>query len=239
MRLKNFLNEEGMGTATGDGYVENQGGITTKNIEPFYNKLTVTRRRKKKKRLFPSHELTENLIQNIYRMSTFNKMNEAIIPDFIFKNIKKLGDTIGLNVKRSDTLFDYLGRGEKELVELYNLICLYLIAPTPAQRREMESEIGKALKQVNRQRLVAFIMQTDKMSVGLTSIIRHVLMTVFGIEISAYNKWDDNITFVLSHLDKVKRVLLKMNPSKEELEAFDMLYGSIMKTKLDYEQQAK
>jgi hypothetical protein len=74
------------------------------------------------------------------------------------------------------------------------------------------------------------------MTFGLTSIVRHILMYVFGIEITTYNKWENDINYMLSHLDKVKKVLMNMHPTEEEIRAFDNLYIVIMKTKEEIEQ---
>lgn len=247
MRLNQFLKEQdGAGgtpspignNSSGEGYREiGSGATTSKNIAPFINKVfnTPARRRiKKKKKDIPEIVLKDNIIQDLCDCASHHRLNEAILPDFIFKNIKDVGSKIGLNVKRSDTFFDYIADAEREIQELFNLICLYILA-TPQNKVELKAEIKTNLKKINHQRLMAFLLMMDKMTFGLTSLIRHVLMGVFGLEISTYNKWSSDITYILSHLDKVKDVLMKLSPTSDEVTAFNHLYDVILKTKAEIE----
>ena len=257
MRLNNYLFEDGLSSGNGsvggtntNGVEGNPGtggsvggGTTTKNIAKFYNKIgsEPARRKKKKKRrrlMDTDDELNDNIIQDIYMLASY-KINEGIVPDIIFNNVREVGKKVGLNVKRSDTFFDYLEVAGKEFIDLYNLLCLYLLSSTPSERSSLKSDIKQELSKVNGRRLTAFILMADKMSFGITSLIRHILMSVFGIEISTYNKWDSDISYILSHLSNVGKVLMKMSPTDEEIEAYNNLYNIILKTKEEVESSRK
>lgn len=231
-RFIKFLIEQ---EASGEGYVEApQSGpaTTTNNVVKFYDKIgskPARRLRKKKKKT------EDNIYEDFYTVIWYNTLNEAsILPDFVFNTIKSVGEYIGLKVKKSDSLIDYLSSAEEEFVRLYNLLCLYIIA-TGNEKAKLKADIKKELKKVNIKRFTAFLLQTEKLAFGLTSIVRHLLMTIFGVEITSYNKWVTDIEYILTHLKKIKDVLSTMNPTKEELDAFDRLYDVIVKTKSEIE----
>lgn len=245
MRLKKFLREEGEGGAPGgggEGYSEvGSGATTTPNVSPFWNKVMkapVRRKKKLKKKkeldIDKNLSLNDNILLDLYEIATCNHLNEDIVPDFIFNNIQSAGKKVGFKIKRSDTLFDYLASGGKEIVNLFNLICLYIIASEP-EKTNVKNDIKTELKKINRRRLIAFILQIDKLSFGLTSIVRHILMAVFGLEVTTYNKWAKDIEYIMTHLDKIKKVLMSMNPTPEEIQALDNLYDVILKTKEEVE----
>ena len=242
MRLKKYLKEEGEGGA-GEGMAEVGSGAstTTGDIEKFWSKMgsKPARRikKKKKRRMFvPETKMNDNIIQDFCDMVLLsNRLNEVkIIPDFLFQNIKKVGALVGLNIKRSDSLIDYISSAESEIQELFNLLCLYILAPKE-EKPAMKAEIKSNLKKVNTRRLAAFLMLVDKMAFGITSIIRHLLIGVFGVEISTYNKWSSDISYILSHLEKIKSVLMSLSPTKEEIEAFNHFYTIVIKTKEEIE----
>jgi len=238
MRLKNFLKEQdGGATPGGEGFVDAGTGTTTKNIEPFISKIgtaPVSRFKKKKKKRIFYNESKDNFIMDIYDVLSNNTLNESLVPDFIFNNIKSVGDKIGFKIKRSDTLFNYIGYAEREIVELFNLVCLYIIAG-PTDKSSLKSEIKKSVSGINRKRLVAFFIQADKLTLGLVAFVGKIIQNITGVEITSYNKWVSNIEYIIVHLDDVKSVLDTMNPTPEEISAFDNLYNLILKTKKEVE----
>lgn len=239
MRLKRFLQEQdGCG---GEGMAEvGTGATTTDNVEKYWSKMgskPARRFKKKKRRMFvPETKMNDNIIQDLCDMVLlFDNLNEAkIVPDFLFNNIKKVGSMVGLNIKRSDSLIDYVSSAEAEIQELFNLLCLYILAPKE-EKPKMKAEIKAKLKKVNTRRLAAFFMLVDKMAFGMTSIIRHLLIGVFGVEISTYNKWSSDISYILSHLEKIKSVLMSLSPTQEEIDAFNHFYDVVVKTKEEIE----
>lgn len=242
MRLIRFLKEEGEGG--GEGMAEVGNGTTTNDIAPFYNKIMSKpvrrvdkgwRKKKKKKKEVNEEYLDDNMLQDLIDGLEYGKINEAMIPDVVFNNIKSAASKVGFKVKRSDSIFDYLASAGSEIQELFSLICQYIVAEKE-NKSELKSQIKTALGKINHRRITAFVLMLDKMTFGLTSIVRHILMYVFGIEITTYNKWENDINYILTHLGKVKKVLMGMSPTEEEIIAFDKLYNVIMKTKTEIEQ---
>ena len=240
MRLKRYLQEEGE-SGGGEGMAEvGSGATTTTNIEKFWSRMgskPARRLKKKKRRMFvPETKMNDNIIQDLCDMVLLSdNLNEAkIVPDFLFNNIKKVGSMVGLKIKRADSLIDYVSSAEEEIQELFNLLCLYILAPKN-EKSSMKAEIKSKLKKINTRRLAAFFMLVDKMAFGMTSIIRHLLIGVFGVEISTYNKWSSDISYILSHLEKIKSVLMSLSPTQEEIDAFNHFYKIVMKTKEEIE----
>lgn len=241
-RLIKFLIEQegGMvsGNTGGEGYetIPDSGpATTTKNVSKFYNKIGEPARRKpkKKRKKFTTYiDINDNIIQDICELH--NKLNESVIPDVLFNNLKSVASKVGFKVKQSDSIWDYISSAEIEIQEIFNLLCLYVLADKE-NKSSLKSDIKAAIKKVNTKRFTAFVLMLDKMSFGLTSILRHILMAVFGIEITTYNKWDSDITYILAHLDKIKKVLMRMNPTEEEIRALDKLYRVITDTKEEIE----
>lgn len=240
MRLKKYLQEQGEGGG-GEGMAEvGSGATTTTDVEKFWSRMgskPARRIKKKKRRMFvPETKMNDNIIQDFCDMvSLSNTLNEVkIVPDFLFQNIKKVGAMVGLNVKRSDSLIDYIASAEVEIQELFNLLCLYILSPSK-EKPALKDKIKRELKSINTKRLAAFFMLVDKMAFGITSIIRHLLIGVFGVEISTYNKWSSDISYILSHLEKIKSVLMSLSPTQEEIDAFNHFYNIVIKTKKEIE----
>lgn len=243
MRLIRFLKEEGEGSG-GEGMAEVGGGTTTDNIAPFYNKIMNKpvrrvdkgwKKKRKKKSDINEEYLDDNMLQDLVDGLEYGNINEAMIPDRVFDNVKSAASKVGLKVKRSDSIFDYLASAGVEMQELFSLLCQYIIAEKE-NKSALKAQIKTALGKINHRRITAFVLMLDKMTFGLTSIVRHILMYVFGIEVTTYNRWENDINYILTHLGKVKKVLMTMSPTEEEIIAFDKLYNVIMKTKLEIEQ---
>lgn len=260
MRLKNFLNEDGLaggsagvgaGGAPGGGMIggntsdQTGGATTTKNVEKYWNKvLSAPVRRenqpkKKKKKKKPDDYIVDDINDNIFEdMATiieFGMVSEMAVPDPVYQNIKKVGKKIGFKIKRSDTMFDYLARAEREIVDVFNLLCWYILATDKKQKEELKDEIKKALLQINRKRLIAFFVQMDKFTFGIMALVRRVVQNIFGIEITSYNTYVQDIEYIVDHLAKIKKVLWKLNPTPEEINAFNQLNDIILRTKMDIE----
>lgn len=242
MRLKNYLKEEGEGSR-GEGIADPIAATTTDKIEPFFNKIGVSmvRRKgkgKKKKFKIPDdykNENIDNIFLDMYNILAQYELNEDIVPDSVFNNIKTVGNKVGFKVRKSDTLFDYLSAAEEEIGNIFNLVCLYIIARNATVRNELKTEIKQALSKINTRRLVAFFIQLDKFTIGIVSIVRRVLQNVFGIEISSYNSWAKDIEYVLSNMEKIRQVLMKMNPTPAEIAAHGVFLDMILRTKAEVE----
>ena len=129
-------------------------------------------------------------------------VNEHIIPDNLFNLLKKIGEKIGINVKRSDTIFDYIEKAQSNLVDLFTYATLYFLSKNPKQKEQLKKDMADVLKNVNVKEITAFLMQLDRATIGLTAHVRHILMSLFGIEIATYNKIHTDIELIQKELQK-------------------------------------
>lgn len=173
---------------------------------------------------------------NIFKdLSDILIKESTIVPDSVFYNIKLIGDKVGLKIKRSDTVFDYLESAGKEVAKIIGLVCQYIVTRDKTEKETLKNTIKSEIDSVNRKRIASFFMEVDKATFGLLSIVRLVLRNIFGVEITNYKKWSKDIEYVLSKLDSIKKVLMGMNPTKEEIDAFNNFYDVVIKTKEEYE----
>lgn len=155
-------------------------------------------------------------------------MNENVVTDKINHSLEVVANKFGLRIIKSKSLVSYISDAERGVVELFNLLCLYLIANKEG-RSEIKSEIIQKLKSVNKRELTDFLVKMDTMFFGVTSLVRHLLEATFGINITSYEHWTSNVQYIISNLKKVRDVLIKMEANDEEMNAFDNLYDVILK----------
>lgn len=153
-------------------------------------------------------EYINNFI-NIYCLSN-NELNEMSTETF--NVIKKVGDKLGVRVKKSESIFTYLKRAGKNLNDLFRLSCLYLLTDiTDNKSRDLIVKDAKEIiNKIDRKELVAFLLQIDKASFGLTAHIRHIFQSVFGLEIATYNKWLEDREYIEKELRHIKSIMKKM-----------------------------
>jgi len=146
----------------------------------------------------------------------FKKLNEEI-SDETFQNLKSVGDKLGIRVHRSETIFGYLKKAGKGINKLFPLISDYLYTDLTGgkERKEIQVKMKKVLDQVDRKEIAAFLAQLDKGTIGLSSHIRHLLQSLFGLEISFYYEWKTDREYVLSEIEKIIVVLGKSGHDKE------------------------
>jgi len=171
---------------------------------------------------------------NIFEDISLIILNENIgVPDSVFDNIKKVGNKIGIQIKRSDTIFDYLERAGKEVSNIIGLICKYIITKNGKEKDDLKLKLKSDIKSVNRQRIVSFIMEIDNSFIGLSSMLKLVMRNIFGIEITNYKEWLNDVEYILTSLKKIKKVLIDMNASQDEFDIYNNFYNSIIMIKQD------
>lgn len=138
-----------------------------------------------------------------------------------FEAIKKAGNKLGFKVKKSDTLFDYIKKFGTGFEDLLRYACLYLYTDVrdSSIRKELVQDMKQTLKGVNKEELTAFFMQLDRASFGLTGHLRHIFMSLFGIEITTYNKFVTDKEWLEKEFKDIEDVLKK---SKFENEIQDL-----------------
>jgi len=163
------------------------------------------------------------------------ELNEMAIPDSLFNSLKRIGEKIGVNVKRSDTIFDYISRAEGGLVDLYTYASLYFLSNDTKQKEELKQDMKSILKNFNVKEITAFLMQLDRATFGITAHVRHILMSLFGIEIATYNKMHTDIELIQKEIQKVRMLLNKINAEPKVLNALDNFQFLLMSIKEDGE----
>lgn len=160
---------------------------------------------------YPSFEGWLYLLQN-------NRVDE--VSDKTFEVMERLGKRMGFKIKKSNTLFDYLRQAGGKFETILRLASLYLLTDISAgeERKEIAQDIKNEIKKVNKKDLMAFFMQLDKALLGFTSIPRHVLMSILGIEITTYNRWMDDVDYIDKETRHIKKVLKRMPGTDKELE---------------------
>lgn len=147
-----------------------------------------------------------------------NRIDE--VSDKTFEVIKSLGKKLGFKIKKTNTLFDYLKRAEREFETILRLASLYMMTDVsdPSTRKKLLSDIKNEVKKVNKKELLAFFMQLDKSLLGTTAIPRHVLASILGIEITTYNRWLGDVDYIDKEIRHIKKVLKRMPGTDKEIE---------------------
>jgi hypothetical protein len=85
------------------------------------------------------------------------------------------------------------------------------ITNNPKKASKLKTELDKALTKTTKKDVMSFFLQLDKNLLSLTSIPRHILQSFFGVEVSTYNQWKEEKEYILDSLEKIKKVLQRMD----------------------------
>lgn len=154
--------------------------------------------------------------------------------DKTFNTIKSAGGKLGLKVAKSNTLFGLLKSAGKDVDEIVRLAALYMITDITdnKSRQDIVKDAKSILKKVNIKNLMTFLFQVDKLSLGITSHLRHIMMSIFGVEITTYNYYKQDIDYLKSEINNIKQVLKRMGNTENELKLLKNLENSIMSLSL-------
>ena len=146
-----------------------------------------------------------------------------------FNKLKKVGSKLGLRIVKSNTLVDLLKKAGKGVDDIFRYAVLYLYTDVSdsESRRELVKDARKVVKHVNIQNLMSFLMQMDKLTIGLTAQIRHIIQSIFGIEITSYNNWEDDLKYLSDAMGRMRKVLNGMGDSNDEIKIINQLEISI------------
>ena len=150
-------------------------------------------------------------ILGFYHM--FNQLDEMLSDD-TFQKLQALGFKFGIKVRRSKTFQNILAGAGKGVLELMKLVAHYSVhadVMDRAARAKLEADIKAQFAKTSREDVIAFIVNVDKTFLGLTSIPRHVLQNILGIEMSSYNNWQTNQRYVELNMEKIIGALKAMD----------------------------
>ena len=147
------------------------------------------------------------------------------VSDKTFEVLKKAATKLGLRLKKSDSIFDYLkgmGRGIQDLTRTAALYLLTDIKDSKS-RRTLERDAKKIIARADKKEITGFLLQVDRASIGLTAHIRHILMSVFGLEVATWNRWLPDSDYIQKELHHVRQILRKRGmPEKDILQLKDI-----------------
>jgi len=168
-----------------------------------------------------------SIISEYITLMEYFQLDEMSPQTFI--NIKKAGEKLGLNVKKSKSLVDYLKGADKKIGELLRYSTMFLATDIGDNktRKKIIGWMREALRSIDKRDVIGFLIQLDKVSFGLTSHIRHMFQSLFGVEVTTYNDWKSNYDYVENELRKIKEVLSKAGASEEEMKAVGNLENII------------
>ena len=148
----------------------------------------------------------------------------------MFDLIQSLGVKLGLKVKKSDSIFKYLKDFGKEVDDIIRLSSLYLITDITdsKSRKDIAKDIKNILKRTDKKEMAAFMLMLDKDTIGITSHFRHLMHSLFGIEVSVYHKWLDDIEYMKKELRQIRIVLKRMGGTEKELSALKQFENIIL-----------
>ena len=157
-------------------------------------------------------------------------LSEGIVPDIVFNSLKRLGNKLGFKISRANSFFDYLAKAEEGLSDLVTNLTLYALADGK-QKEELKDDIKHQINHVNKKELSNFFLLLDRSMFGFSSFLRNILIAVFGVEISTYKKWSDDIDFIEDKIKEIRIALFRLNPTKEEVDALDDFETIVKNTK--------
>jgi hypothetical protein len=166
-------------------------------------------------------------------LSDFISMCEStkVVPDNTFDALVKAADKVGIRIKRTETVWDYLKDASKKLNNIVRNVAIYLstdISNKPLKGK-IADDIKKEIKTIDKKELFDFLLQLDKSSFGISSHIRHALQSLAGIELSSYNNWLKDHDYIEQEIKNLKAVMQKVGASKEEMQTIDKLQNMISK----------
>ena len=137
-----------------------------------------------------------------------------------FDVIHNIGKKLGLKVRKSDSIFTYIKKSGKTFSDLLHQMgdFLYTDVTDNKARSIIVSNMGDTLKKINKRSLADFFLQLDKLSFGITAIPRHIINSLFGIEIASYEKWLSDYNYVVKELENIKVVLKNIPNMGKEIE---------------------
>jgi len=177
---------------------------------------------------FKHYIIDKKVLEGFIILNQYN-LNE--MSDSNFDLLKSFGDKIGLRINKSNTIFSILSKFSKNITKVLVLTTKYQnasISDDNQRANELRNEISGLLRQGSmRKEIISFFMQLDNATFSLLTIPRNILQSVFGLEITSYNDWLSDKDYILTSLNKIKKVLMNIPDNSKEMNMLNSLYISI------------
>jgi hypothetical protein len=171
-----------------------------------------------------SKHLKEHNYPNFEFLCFIATLNDSVINEAvsqkIFDFLDKAAQKLGLRLKRSDTIYDILkgaGRGVQDLVRTATLYLMTDIKDKKS-RSILVRDAKKIIMKADKKEIANFLLQLDRASLGITAHLRHIVMSIFGIEIAAYNKFLPDSEYIKKELHHVRQILRKRGLKQKEID---------------------
>jgi len=146
-----------------------------------------------------------------------------------FMKLKAAGKKMGFNVKKSKSLVDYFKNINTGVEDLLRYAALFMLTDIKdnASRKELTKDARDVFKRINKKDVTNMLMQIDKNTIGVSSHIRHIFQSAFGIELSTYTNWLKDAEYLNNTLKDIQITLKRMGDTGEELKALDRFQQSL------------
>ena len=178
------------------------------------------------------------------RLEQYLSNNNSILKDYLilcesielnemgddtFTKLKRAGKKMGFNVKKSKSLVDYFKSTTKGVEDLLRYSALYMLTDIKDNdsRKELTQDAKKIFKRIKKKDVTNMLMQIDKSTIGVSSHIRHIFQSAFGIEISTYNNWLKDAEYLNNTIKDIRITLKRMGDTEEEIVALNKFEKSL------------
>jgi len=150
-------------------------------------------------------------------------LNDSVINEVVsqktFDVLQKAATKLGFRLKRSDSIFDYLKGMGKGIQDLTRTAALYLMTDIKDKksRRLLVHDAKKIIGRADKKEITGFLLQLDRASIGLTAHLRHIFMSIFGLEVATWNRWLPDSEYIEKELHHVRQVLRKRGMDPEDI----------------------
>ncbi len=171
---------------------------------------------------FDKH-LKEHNYPNFELLCFIATLNDSVINEAVsqetFDVLDKASAKLGLRLKRSDSIFDYLKGMGRGIQDLTRTAALYLMTDIKDKksRRILAHDAKKIIKKADKKEITGFLLQLDRATIGITAHLRHIMMSIFGLEIATYNRWLPDSEYIEKELHHVRQILRKRGMKEKDI----------------------
>jgi len=153
----------------------------------------------------------------------YESLNIDEMSNDTFNKLKEVGKKVGFKIEKKKSLIDYFKGVNKGVEDLLRYASLYMLTDIKdsESRKELTDDAKEVFKRINKKDLTNMLLQLDKATIGSTSHIRHILHSVFGIDISTYGNWLKDAEWLKKTINDIRIVLNRMGDTGPELKALD------------------
>jgi hypothetical protein len=171
--------------------------------------------------------LNTNFLRDYLILCESLELNE--MTDDTFHKLKKAGKKMGFNIKKSKSLVDYFKSVSTGAEDLLRYAALFMLTDIKdnASRKELTQDAKKVFKRINRKDVTNMLIQMDKSTVGVSSHVRHIFQSAFGIEIASYTNWVKDAEYIGNTLKDIRITLKRMGDTEDELKALNRFEQSL------------